>query len=127
MGLLAGCGPDGPKLHPVTLKVVVDGGNVADLAGSTVDAMIENDPATRASGAIEADGTVVLETLHSGKIRKGAQEGKYVVRIVLADDDPETRRKAAKAVAPKFRDFKTSGLSFQVPPPGEVTLTVNPR
>lgn len=127
VGLFAGCGPDGPKLHPVTIKVVVDGGNVADLAGSTIDAMVEADPTVRASGTIEADGTVVLETLHSGKIRKGAQEGTYRARIILADDDPETRRKAAKAVAPKYRDFKTSDLSFQVPPPGEVTLKVTPR
>ena len=127
VGLFAGCEPAGPKLHSVTAKVVVEGGNVADLAGSTVDAMAEADPTVRASGTIEADGTVRLETLHSGKVRKGAQEGTYKVRIVLSDDDKETRRKAAKAVAPKYRDFKTSGLSFQVPPPGEVTLKVTPR
>ena len=127
VGLFAGCGPDGPKLYPVTAKVVVDGGNVADLAGSTVDAMVETDPTVRASGTIEADGTVVLETLHSGKIRKGVQEGTYRARIVLADDDPQIRRKAAKVVAPKYRDFKTSDLSFQVPAPGEVTLKVTPR
>jgi hypothetical protein len=127
VGLFAGCGSDGPKLYPVTAKVVVDGGNVADMVGSTIEAMNEADTTIRASGTIEADGTVVLETLHAGKIRKGAQEGTYQARIILSDDDTETRRKAAKAVAPKYRNFKTSGWSFQVPPPGEVTLKLTPR
>src|SRR5262249_44719977 len=93
-GLVAGCGPRGPQLYPVTIKLVVDGGEVADLAGSTLDAAAEADPTVRASGTIEADGTVVLETLHVGKIRKGAQEGTYQARIVLSDDDTAVRRKA---------------------------------
>lgn len=120
----SGCDGGGPTMYAVTVKLQVDGGNVADLAGSTLDVAVDGDPLLRSSGTIEPDGTVQLETLHSGKIRKGVQEGQYRVRIILNDDDRETARKAAKAVAPKFLKFESSGLKLSVPGDREVPLTV---
>lgn len=121
---LGGCGPGGPTFQPVTVRLNVEGGNVADLEGSTLDVAVPNNPLLRASGTITADGTAELETLHAGKIRRGVLEGNYQVRIVLADDDREQRRKAAKAVAPKYLKFESSGLTLTVPGDRTVPLTV---
>lgn len=57
-------------------------------------------------------------------IRRGAVKGTYQVRILLNDDDSASRKRAAQAVAPRFRQFATSGLTVEVPPQGEVTLPV---
>jgi hypothetical protein len=124
----AGCGggPDGPKLHPVSGKVEVVGGDTAALAGCTIDAALDSDPTVHASGEIKADGSFTLETLHAGVIRRGAREGRYKARINFPDDDPAARKKAAKAVDPKVKKFDTSGLSFEVPTTGDVVLKVPP-
>ena len=127
MFALAGCGPGGPKTHPVSGRVTVPDGDVAALAGSTVEAALDSDPTVRAAGTIEADGSFKLETLQAGVVRKGAISGTYKVRVVLADDDPATRKKAARAVSPKALKFETSGLTLQVPPPGEVQLELAAR
>lgn len=128
-GLIAavGCGPDGPKTYPVQGKIDLAGGDVGQLAGSTVEVSRTGDPDVRASGEIQADGAFTLETLHAGVIRKGAREGTYQARIILADDDPATRRRAAKAIDRRYLRFDTAGLALQVPAAGEVTLKVTPR
>jgi hypothetical protein len=100
---------------------------VAALAGSTVEAALEGDPTVRAAGTIEPDGTFALETLQAGVIRKGAVPGTYKVRVILSDDDPAARKKAAKAVHPKALQFETSGLTFQVPAADEVRLVLAAR
>jgi hypothetical protein len=122
-----GCGPGGPRTYPVRGKVELVSGNATALAGSTIEAALESDTTVRASGTIQEDGRFTLETLHAGVILKGAQEGKYQARIILADDDPATRRRAAKALARRFLQFNTSGLSFEAPASGEVVLRVSPR
>ncbi|OWK34746.1 hypothetical protein FRUB_09588 [Fimbriiglobus ruber] len=119
---LAGCGKSGPKTYPVALKLDIDGGSPSSLAGSTIEVMRENDPATRASGEIHADGTASVETLQAGVLYKGAIEGKYLVRIIPTDDDKEARRRAVQAMGTRYRRFETSGLTFQVPASGEVNL-----
>jgi hypothetical protein len=81
----------------------------------------------RVSGLINQDGRFSLETLQAGSLLQGAQEGRYQARIILSDDDPDLRRRAAKALAPRFLQFQTSGLSFQVPTPEDVTLQLAPR
>ncbi len=124
---LAGCGPSGPATHPVSGRVSIPSGDVAALAGSTVEAALDSDPTVRAAGTIEQDGTFKLETLQSGVIRKGAVAGTYKVRVILTDDDPAARKKAAKAVHPKALKFETSGLTFQVPAPDEVRLELAGR
>ncbi len=122
-----GCGPGGPAFHPVRVTLAVPAGDVAALAGSTVDIAVDGDHSKRASGTIGADGRAELETLHAGRIRRGVQEGKYRARIVLSDDDREAHRKAAKAVPAKYLDFKTSGLTVTVPEAAEITLTLTSK
>jgi hypothetical protein len=125
--LTAGCGQREPKTYPVAGKVVLSGGDTAKLVGHYVEAALESDPAVRASGVIGPDGNFTLETLHAGAILTGAREGKYQVRIVPADEDDEGRKLKQPPVSPKHLKFETSGLSFQVPANGNVTLQVASR
>jgi hypothetical protein len=120
---VAGCGQSGPKTHAVVGSVSLAGGDSTQLAGHYVEAALRTDPTVRTSGVIGPDGRFKLETLSDGKIRKGAPEGTYAVRLVLSDDDGTKRPK----VAPKFLRFETSGLSLQVPARDDVKLEVGPR
>lgn len=132
--ILAGCG--GARTHGVQGKVVVEGGDVAKLAQSTIEAQLESDPAVRASGEIQPDGSFELSTLKDGRVLDGAVEGTYTARIILADYQPEgaddgddeapalRRKKGPKLpVSERYLNFKTSGWSFKVPSDGSVTLT----
>jgi hypothetical protein len=124
---LAGCADGTPKVYPVTGKVTLSGGDLSKLAGHHVEAALEGDPNVRAAGIIAADGSFALETLYNGKILKGAPEGKYKVRILPADEDDDGKKLKKPPVAKKHLTFDASGLSLQVPPPGEVTLELSPR
>lgn len=126
LGIL-GCGTGGPKTYPIQGNVTLQGSEVALLAGSHVEAALLSDPTLRASGVIEPDGTFRLETRHAGAVVPGAREGKYSVRIVLSDDDRNILKQAARAVAPRFFDFKTSGLTLDVPATGSVVLALASR
>ena len=92
---LAGCSSE--PLRPAGGRVSLSGGDVAVLAGSTVEIALESDPTVRASGTIEPDGRFNLDTLQNGAVRRGAPEGAYKARIILGDDDPALQKKAAKA------------------------------
>jgi len=107
--------------------VTLAGGDAQKLAGHLVEAMLEGDPAVRASGVIGPDGTFTLETLYAGKILKGAQEGKYQVRILAADEDDNGKKLKKPPIAKKHFTFESSGLSLQVPSPGDVTLELSAR
>jgi hypothetical protein len=123
---LLGCGAGGPTTHPVKGKVVLAEGDVKQLAGCTVEAMLTEDPNVRASGSVAEDGTFTLETVQDGRIVKGAREGKYQVRILRSSDD-DGRGKSRLPLDPRFGKFETSGLTLQVPPGGEVILNVTAR
>src|SRR5438128_1354464 len=108
---MTGCGPTGPKTYPVRGNVQTTAGDASQLAGNSIEAVLENDLSVRASGVIQTDGSFALQTLHAGVILKGAQEGDYQVRIILDDEgDREARRLRREAVHPRFLKFKTSGL-----------------
>lgn len=119
---LTGCGDNSPKTYPVSGKVALAGGDAQKLAGHHVEAVLDSDPAVRASGIIGPDGAFALETLHAGTILKGAREGTYRVRIVPAEEDDNGKKLKKPPVAAKHLKFETSGLSFQVPTNGDVTL-----
>jgi predicted small lipoprotein YifL len=124
---LTGCGDGGPKTYPVSGKVAFAGGDAQKLTGHHVEAVLENDPNVRASGAIGPDGTFALETLHAGKVLKGVREGTYRVRLVPAEEDDSGKTLRKPPVAGKQLKFETSGLSLQVPPNGDVTLEFSSR
>lgn len=122
VGLLAlgGCA-DGPKTYPVTGRATL-AGDPQKVAGHHVEAALTDDPLVRASGVIGPDGTFTLETLHAGRILKGAREGTYRVRLIPADEDDNGKKLKKPPVAARQLKFETSDLTLQVPPPGEVTL-----
>jgi len=122
---LPGCGKSGPPTHRLQGTVQLAEGNVSDLAGHTLEAVLESDSTVRAYGAIGEDGRFELESLLGGQIRSGALAGKYAVRVVLGDDDPESRSRAAQAVNQRFLNVETSGLSISVPNSGDVTLSLS--
>lgn len=126
-GLLisAGCGGAGPEFHPVVGSIQLAEGDGSVLAGHGVEAVLESDNLVRANGVIAADGQFSLETLHEGAVRRGALAGKYKARIVLADDDGETRRLAASVLPKKSLQFDTSGLNFEVPAAASIQLRIS--
>ena len=139
--LAAGCG--GPKTHSVEGKVIIEGGEVTKLGEAHVEAKHDTDPAVRASGLIEPDGSFHLTTLHEGRTVKGAPEGTYTLRLVLADFDYEepdeepadedeapayrarSKKEPKTPVPVKYLNFKTSGWKTKVPADGSLTLTVS--
>jgi len=124
LGVL-GCS-GGPKTYTVQGKVELKGYEVKYLAGCYVEAALASDNTVRSSGEIQPDGSFKLQTLRDGVILRGAVEGNYQARILLSDDDPKAKYIQSVVIDPKFRDFAKSGLTFQVPTTGEVTLAVSP-
>jgi hypothetical protein len=125
--LLVGCGGPSVKTHPVTGKVEIKDGDAAILTGSGVEFMHESDELLRPSGNIDANGNFTVKTLHQGEILPGAPEGKYKVRIILADpnDDGVPKRKG-NPIHPRYFEYATSGLTVSVPS-GDYTVTLSKK
>src|SRR5262245_22006880 len=87
LAALSGCGPARPKTHSVSGKIELAGGNVEVLQGSHVEGALITDATVRTTGVIQKDGAFKLETPHAGSTISGAREGKYEVRLILADDN----------------------------------------
>jgi hypothetical protein len=116
LAVVAGCSEGGPKTHRVSGKVQIKDGDVAILAGSNVEMMLETDETMRANGRIDSGGSFEVQTQHEGKILPGAPEGKYKVRIVLGDESDEgVPKRKGNPIHPRYFSFDTSGLSFAVP------------
>jgi hypothetical protein len=136
----AGCG--GSRTHAVQGKVVIEGGEIAQLGESHVEALLDSDPSVRASGQIQPDGSFELTTLQEGKILDGAPQGTYSARLILNDFEyeepeeepgnggapdyrPRTKNAPKLPVPVKYLSFKNSGWKMAVPADGPVTLTVS--
>jgi hypothetical protein len=115
---LAGCGESGPKIYPVRGQVVVTDGDVKQLAGCNIDFQQEGNSKVWGYGLIEEDGRFALGIRHEGKRLSGVPEGTYQVRIQGSEDNPPRVHK-------RYQGYATSGLSFQVPTEGDLTLTVS--
>jgi hypothetical protein len=126
-GMILGCSSPGPTTYPITGRVELAEGQSGLLSGHHVEIVLSTDPTIRAAGVIQPDGRFTLETIHSGTLHLGAKEGTYQARVVLSDDDPESRKQATKAIAARFFQFSTSGLSIRVPTKEEVTLQLSRR
>jgi hypothetical protein len=122
--VFTGCGGSGVKTHPVAGKIEIPSGDIKPFTGHTVEVVLDSNPAVRAAGQIQEDGTFALETLQGGSVLKGAVEGTYKARIVLADDDISQRNLAAKAIPARYLQFEKSGLSLQVPTTENVSLKI---
>jgi hypothetical protein len=104
------------------------GGSLSDYAASfgTEAAYINSNGAIIPNlPFVAADGQFFLETLHEGSVRRGALAGKYQARMVLSDDDIETRRLAAAALPKKAFQFDSSGLAFEVPAASPIQLRIS--
>jgi hypothetical protein len=121
---LVGCSGNGPKSHSVSGRIELRGGDVANLAGSTLEIVVVSDPKVRGFGEIQPDGRFRLQSLQEGELRGAVPEGQYTARIIPNDEDEASRKRASRAVAPRYLKFETSDLSLQVPASGEVTLVV---
>ena len=123
-----GCGKAGPKTHAVKGTVTLDGGDVAHLAGHSVEAVLESDPAVRASGVIQKDGSFTLVSLLEGQMRDGAAPGKYRARIIVSDDPDETGKKPPRPpLANRYYRVETANLSFVVDEAAPVQLALSAR
>lgn len=126
--LFAGCGTsDGPATFPVRGIVELESAEPDLLAGHNIELSLDSDPTVRAFAEIQPDGHFDLTTLHNGKVQSGALEGTYKARIVLSDDNPESRKNIVKRIDPKALNFESTPFVVQVPTSDQVTISVKRR
>lgn len=112
---LVGCGASGPKLEPVSGKVLKDGKAMTNVAIS----MVPEGAGIAAIGTADSSGTIVVQT--NG--RSGAMQGKYKIGVT-EPTRPMTPQALASGSPPplsfdrKFESPQTSGFEFEVPDGG---------
>jgi hypothetical protein len=112
---IIGCGVvTQPRIYEVKGKVELVGGDVRQLAGGHVEAVLPSDRRVTATGEIREDGSFTLQTYHAGQTLEGVQQGTYEARIVLTDEDSGHKLRRGPVLAPRFSKF-TSGLTINVP------------
>ena len=118
MAMVAGCG--GGSTHPVEGSVTFTDGSPVT-GGSVVFSSVDLQPPVSVRGGIGRDGTFSLGTQRPGD---GAPAGKY--RAVVAEPLPiDLDNPPPASIHPRFRDFSTSGLDFEVVPgPNRFTILV---
>lgn len=124
VAVLTGCGESGPPLHPVVGRVELKGGDVSQLAGSSVEVVLASDSRVRGFGAIQPDGKFRLESLQVGEVKPGVLQGEYSARIIPNTEDEATQTRVAKSIAKRYLKFETSGLKVSVPATGEVLVPI---
>lgn len=120
--LFVGCGD--ASHESITGKVVFQGQENFAFAGDVLELRSQSDPNSHAFAELNADGSFEVDSLHDGKITRGAKPGEYDARIVIADDDAEHKQKANKAINKRYLSFETSGLKVIVPS-SQVTLEIS--
>lgn len=119
--LLTGCGSASDD-HAVSGTVSWPGGA---LSGHTVEVASTADATVRGFGTIGPNGRFKLERLVNGKVAAGLPPGAYTARLILSDEgDGQTKKPKLPA---RYLDHKTAGWQVQVPPTGEVALTVSAK
>jgi hypothetical protein len=126
IGTLGGCGPGGPKTHPVKGKVVTaKPDDLKFLAGQAVEFQSTAEPETRGFGQIQPDGSFTISTYRQGVSLSGAIEGTHKARLMIdmGGEDGDGPRKAKKwPFDRKYTQFEGSGWTVTVPTDGEVVL-----
>jgi hypothetical protein len=104
-----GCG-GGPQ--PVRGKVTLEDGTPVS-KGMVVFESMAGDAKITARGDIQADGTFKLGTYKPGD---GVPPGRYRVLVAPREDmeDIDSPNRKPPAFDPRYSDFKTSGLEFEV-------------
>jgi hypothetical protein len=120
---LSGCqrAPEPPPTFPVRGRIeFVRGGPVQkiwDRQGAIQFQSVEQ-PDVYAFGQINEDGSFTLATMKGTDGWEGAIAGKHRGRLNLDED-------VQHLVAPKFLDYKKSGIEITVPTEGEVVIKVS--
>lgn len=118
---LVGCSKSDEQV-PVQGRVVFAQGDSSIIAGHSIEFAHTTETTLRASGTIGNDGRFSLETLHKGKLLKGAKPGTYNARLVFNDEgDGQTKR---PAIPPRYLQFATSGWQATVPHTGDLEFTI---
>jgi hypothetical protein len=124
--LLLGTAGCGPRLYPVRGKVTLGDGKPLTEGMVVFERKGEAKEAVTARGEIEADGSYRLGTHRPGD---GAPAGTYRV-LVAPKSDPNAVDRPAQPPPfdPRYADFKTSGLEFEVTlgGPNDFPITVSP-
>ena len=112
---LVGCGDSGPKLEPVSGKVLKDGTAMTNVAVS----LVPEGSGIAAIGTADSSGTIVVQT--NG--RSGAMQGKY--KIGVTEPTRPMTAESLKSGSPpplsfdrKYESPQTSGFEFEVPKGG---------
>ena len=125
IGTLGGCGPGGPKTHPVKGRVVTArADDLKLLAGQAVEFQSTAEPETRGFGEIQPDGSFTVSTYRQGVSLSGAVEGTHKVRLMidLGGEDGDRPRKTKWPFDRKYTQFDNSGWVVTVPTDGEVVF-----
>ncbi|HZZ79920.1 MAG TPA: hypothetical protein VFE62_15480 [Gemmataceae bacterium] len=121
--LLTGCSSR-PTTYPVRGRVQFNQTGLARLAGGEVICQLEKEPFLQASGVIQPDGTFSLQTRHKTELLPGVPKGTYRAWISLPSDKGSVEALLAEIrLDPRYLG-KSSPLTFAVPTPNEVVLTV---
>jgi hypothetical protein len=119
---IAGCSGKEPT-YPVTGKVVYKDGTPA-AAGVFVVFESTKEPYQRANGAIKPDGSFTLST---DRPENGAIQGPHRVCIQPISADGAGMNltpQLSKKIDPKYFEFRTSGLKFDIKPSGKNEFVV---
>jgi hypothetical protein len=118
LGMAGGCGESGPKLYPLSGKVMLDGAPLSPKPGETAfvefraDTKASNSSAHLPRGTIGADGSFTVSTNN----QPGLEAGAWLVRVVYQrEPGAEDKRPYAPPkilVGEKYTIFDRSG--FQV-------------
>jgi len=116
LALLVGCSSPAIKTYPVSGKIEVKGGDVAQLTGSSLELKSDADENLRPMGNIDAAGNFTVKTIYQGEIVPGAPEGQYTGRIILADPTDEgVPPRKGDPIHRRYLDFRSAGIKFSVP------------
>jgi hypothetical protein len=109
---LLGCGQSGPKLEPVSGKILKDGKVMTNVSVS----MVPERAGIAAIGTADSSGTIAVQT--NG--RSGAMQGKY--KIGVTEPTRPMTPESLKSGSPpplsfdrKYESPQTSGFEFEVP------------
>src|SRR5207253_1974725 len=120
---LTGCS-SGPKVYPVTGKVVTKGkGPAQDLAGYSIQFQSLSDAAEMPGGPIEADGTFTLYTRVGGKVTPGVKEGTY--RACLLPPAVEGGAPPPLVIPRRYTSLDTANLQYAISAgPNDLTIEI---
>ena len=114
---LAGCGFGGSATYPVSGKVVFTDGSPLTTGGQIIFESTKNDGATHhAMGIIAADGSFAIKMPNADGVLPGKYRCKLRGTADTSRSSVENRMPAIARIHPRFEQYSTSGLEFEVKP-----------